>query len=36
MNAADTTALWKYRVIYLDAGQVFGRWSDVMSQSVTG
>lgn len=31
-----TTALWRYRAIYLDGDQVFGQLSDVMSIAVQG
>ena len=34
--AAGTTALWKYRAIYLEGDQVFGQWSDAVSIAVTG
>ena len=34
--APGTTALWKYRAIYLEGDQVFGQWSDVTSIAVTG
>ena len=36
MLAPGTTALWKYRAIYLEGDQVFGQWSDVVSLAVTG
>ena len=34
--APGTTALWKYRAIYLQGDQVFGQWSDVASIAVHG
>ena len=34
--AAGTTALWKYRAIYMDGDEVFGQWSDVVSIAVVG
>jgi len=34
--AAGTTALWKYRAIYLDGDEPFGQWSDPVSIAVTG
>ena len=34
--APGTTALWKYRAIYMDGDEVFGQWSDVVSIAVTG
>ena len=36
MLASGTTALWRYRAIYLDGDQVFGKWSDVVSLAVQG
>ena len=36
MLAPGTTALWRYRAIYLDGDQVFGQWSDVVSLAVQG
>ena len=34
--AAGTTALWRYRAIYLDGDEPFGQWSDPVSIAVTG
>lgn len=34
--APGTTALWKYRALYLDGDQPFGQWSDPASIAVTG
>ena len=34
--APGTTALWKYRAIYLQGDQVFGQWSDPVSIAVHG
>ena len=34
-QAPGTTALWKYRAIYLNGDEQFGQWSDVVSLAVT-
>ena len=34
--APGTTALWRYRAIYLQGDQVFGQWSDPVSIAVHG
>lgn len=31
-----TTALWKYRALYLDGDQPFGQWSDTVQIAVQG
>ncbi|MEN9573999.1 MAG: hypothetical protein RL514_1854 [Verrucomicrobiota bacterium] len=34
--APGTTALWKYRALYLDGDQPFGQWSDPVQIAVQG
>ena len=36
LPAAGTTAVWKYRAIYLDHSQHFGQWSAVVLATVVG
>jgi hypothetical protein len=33
---AGQSALWKYKVIYIQADQCVGQWSDVVSISIAG